>query len=363
MSSTNDLVFFRFNNPRQFTYEPKDWEVVEKLAEEAKEVCVAYMESDGGLKYRVSDHRCQSYHSDEKNLRIATGIIHRLYARHLLYRTNLPEAMKTPLFSDIFSLKNPGCDFGSTNNDNLQHLLRFWMNTYLIRETDEFKEEWNKLDYIMKYTHATDKFEYLWNHYWIYINFVVYGIYQKKTHIYDDVDHYEKNIHPFEMEEFTGLCSKFGSNSNGLLPRCAWTEQGEFVFGCDTLSGFQGINNNGVCNIYSRKPCSRWNIKSVVESNGVKKKRNRRNRISIQLLFYRMLVGTIQPNCRLEKETDIEFLCQKTMSNNVCVNPTCYHQVTTCFKRKRKPVTDEDKQLFKAFRESSPWIEDWVHLD
>jgi hypothetical protein len=360
MCSTNDLIFFRKHNPTQFKYEPKDWKYVEQIAEEATRSAAQYIQTDSRLEMNINDNRCHPQYDDEKNLRIATRVCHLLYARHL-YLTNGVGVKKNEPDSDVFSLKYPVYEWKSTKNDDqLQHLVRFWMSTYLIRETTAFKKKWEVLDYILKYSYATNLFESIWNNFWVYVNHIIFDIYQTNPALYNDVNIYEKNIHPFDWEEFKGMCIKLGGGSQVLanLPSCTWVTQGGMDAGCDTQKGFSGIMSNGQKNIYARKPCERWNLKSseiVGEGSKKKRKRNYQNRINIQRLFYRMIVGPIEYKNRLMKNPNIPNPCRKSDITRVCFNPHCFHQV------KRTNDNKEDFEVvWKKFKEGHPGIEAWV---
>ena len=353
---TSPEEFFRDHDPTQLvSRESKEVETAIQIAEQAVAVCAEYIQSDGGLRMLIEDNRCHPTYDDKKKLSIAKHIIHLLYARHLLVtnRIGIKECIPD---SVVLSLEFPRYKFGKANDCNIPHLVRFWLNTYLIRETKDFKEKWEQMEYIMKYTFATDRYEYFWNNFWVLINYIVYEIYQQNCSYYDSVDSYAKNYHPFQKDEFEDFVHKIGGHAQlkPLLPRCSWLKQGGMILGCEGQIGFSGITSNGQNNIYARKPSELWKITSTTNDG----KRNYRNRVNIQHLFYRMLVGPIEANNTLQKKPDGS--CTKGNTTSVCFNPFCFYQVKRGVKRKWRPTTDKEKEDFAAFLTVHPGIADWV---
>lgn len=354
---TSPEEFFRDHDPTQLvSRESKEVETAIQIAEQAVVVCAAYVEEDKGLGYVYNNYK-KEFYLPEDNFNGAQTAVHKLYARHLYHRHMIEYNYQKETDSHLFSLTlcSPFKMNSTINDANIPCLVRFLLNTYLIRETKKFKEKWERMDYIMKHSYGTHLYEHIWNNFWYIINNVVDEIYQQNTSHYNAVDSYQKNFHPFQKDEFDDFTHKIGGRGQlkALLPKCTWLTQGDMDAGCDSQQGFSGILRNGRANFYSRTPSQLWNITSTI--NG---KRNYNNRVNIQHLFYRMLVGPIEAKNTLQKKPDGS--CTKGNTTSVCFNPFCFYQVKRGVKRKWRPTTDKEKEDFAAFLTVHPGIADWV---
>ena len=222
----------------------------------------------------------------------------------------------------------------------------WWQKIYKIRDTNEFKEEFKRIDYCYGYCNLEELPEGLEQKYWMYVSGLVLTIYHRNPSYYDSKDTFARNVHPLNKEELQIVRTICGHDEDGemmwlLLPRTQW---------CARHIGSP---------IYSRCDLPEYGVKS-----GLFERKNRtttrgKSRVKLSHLLYTLTCGSIPQNETLVKDNQY---CRK----DNCINPYCFctGPIHLTGKRKRgKSISDENRvrKMLTDYPTTFNWIEN--HLD